>query len=466
MSTPDPNVHSSQLDPHAGADAKLEAEISEALGDLSIDEIMDMSAPKTPAPKAPRAEGSSRPSGGGRGKPSSSRPGRTAPKPERVRKTGTVMRIHGDDVFVEFGPKSQGVCPLVQFGNEAPALGAKMEFILERFDAFDELYVLSREGAVQKANWSNLEVGQVVEARCIGMNKGGLEMEIAHHKAFMPAGQVDVRHIADISIYLGQKFPCQVVELNRDKDRIVLSRKAVLEEERSRLREEILAVLEVGQQRTVTISSIQPYGAFADLGGVDGLIHVSDISYDRIKHPKDVLKEGQQVDVKVLRIDRTQNPPKISLGMKQCMADPSVTAFNSLQVGETITGRVTKIMPFGAFVEVGPGFEGLVHISEISHERIPTVDKALSQDQIVTARILGVDPDKKRVSLSIKATIERPAPPPRAERQGDGGGRGGKPGRGDRREREMEFTREEDHEFRKLKARFGSDTSKLKGGLG
>ena len=258
------------------------------------------------------------------------------------------MRIHGDDVFVEFGPKAQGVCPLVQFGNEAPASGAKLEFIIERFDAFDELYVLSREGATQKANWAALEVGQIVEARCTGMNKGGLEMEIAHHKAFMPAGQVDVRHVADISIFLGQKFPCQVYELNREKDRIILSRKAVLEEERGRLREELMAVLEPGQQRTATISTIQAYGAFADLGGVDGLIHVSDISYDRVKHPKDVLKEGQQVEVKVLRIDRSQTPPRISLGMKQCMADPTVHAFNSIQVGETVTGRVTKIMAFGA----------------------------------------------------------------------------------------------------------------------
>ncbi len=448
MSTQD-STPSSASDARTSLDERLEAEISEALGDMSLDEIMETSAPVNP----PSAKRPSRPM-------ASSRPGargRQAPKAERVKRMGTVMRIHGDDVFVEFGPKSQGVCPLVQFGNEAPALGAKLEFVVDRYDAFDRLYVLSREGAVQKANWDALDVGQIVEARCIGMNKGGLEMEIAHHKAFMPAGQVDVRHVADISVFIGQKFPCRIMELNRDKDRIVLSRKSVLEEDRVRQREEILAVLEVGQQRTATIQTLQPYGAFADIGGVDGLIHVSDISYDRVKHPKDVLSEGQQVEVKILRIDRSLNPPKISLGMKQCMADPAVTAFNELTAGETITGRVTRLMPFGAFVELRPGLEGMVHISEISHDRIATVDKVLKKDQVVTAKILSVDLDQRRIALSIKATIDRPAPQPKPGRSD---------GRGDRGHRvEKEFMREEDPELRKLKARFGGG-SKLKGGLG
>ena len=259
------------------------------------------------------------------------------------------------------------------------------------------------------------------------MNKGGLEMEIAHHRAFMPAGQVDVRHVADISVFLGQKFPVQIVELNKDKDRLVVSRKAVVAAERVEQREKLLAVLEVGQTRTATITTVQSYGAFADLGGVDGLIHVSDLAHERVKNPSDVVKVGQVVQVRVLKIDDSQSPPKIGLGLKQLVADPWVAAMQSLEPGATITGRVTKTMPFGAFVEIAPGVEGLVHISEISHDRIPTVEAALRKDEIVTCKVLGVDDGKKRISLSIKALVEPPARPEPQAAGGAGGGRGPKP---------------------------------------
>jgi len=192
--------------------------------------------------------------------------------------------VHGGDVFVEFGPRSQGVCPVIQF-DAPPQPGDQLEFVVDRLDAFEGLLLLSRPGVVQKADWGNLAEGMVVEARCVGMNKGGLEMEVAHHKGFMPAGMVDVRHVTDISVFIGEKFPCQIVELNREKGRIILSRKAVLAAERREKAEQLLAVLEEGQTRSATILSLHPYGAFADLGGVDGLIHISDLSHDRIRHP-------------------------------------------------------------------------------------------------------------------------------------------------------------------------------------
>lgn len=364
-------------------------------------------------------------------------------------RTGRVLRIHAGDVFVEFGPRSQGVCPLTQF-KEPPAVGSEMDFVVERLDAFEGLLVLALPGAVTKADWGNLEVGQVVEARCTGMNKGGLEMEVAHHKGFMPAGMVDLRHVPDISVFIGEKFPCEIMELNKDKNRLILSRKAVLVAERAGKREELLAQLEVGQIRPATIISLQPYGAFADLGGVDGLIHISDIAHDRIKHPSDVLKEGEIVQVKIKKIDRDQQPVKISLSRKETMNDPLAQAVTTVSTGDTVTGKITRITEFGAFVELAPGVEGLVHISEVSHDRIPSVDKVLKRDEVVTCKVLQVDPGRKRISLSIKALQSAPERP-------------GRPGS----DSEKNAPREEDPGMRKLKARMGGKPNpQLKGGLG
>ncbi|MBM4101441.1 MAG: 30S ribosomal protein S1, partial [Phycisphaerae bacterium] len=188
----------------------------------------------------------------------------------RQLRSGRVMEIRGNDVYIEFGPKSQGICPLDHFA-EPPKPGEEMEFVVERLDPFEGLLILAREGAASKAPWSDLKVGHIVEARCVGMNVGGLDMEVAHHHAFMPASQVDVRHIEDISIFLGQKVECEIVELRRNKERMLLSRRRVLERRRAEQRDEVLKSIEVGTERTATIVSLQPFGAFADLGGVDGL---------------------------------------------------------------------------------------------------------------------------------------------------------------------------------------------------
>jgi small subunit ribosomal protein S1 len=428
MSTDQTNNAESFPNPRTSSyDAELEREIEAALGGLSVEDLEGASS----APK-------------------------NASRGRQVRQ-GTIIRVHAGDVFVEFGPRSQGVCPLSQFlqtgDQQPPVVGSERGFVVERFDPYEGLSILSLEGAVQKADWGTLEVGQIVEARCTGMNKGGLEMEIAHHRAFMPAGQVDVRHVADISVFLGEKFPVQIVELNKDKDRLVVSRKAVVAVERAEQREKLLAV-------------------FADIGGVDGLIHVSDLAHERVKNPADVVKVGQVVQVRVLKIDDAQSPPKIGLGLKQLVADPGVAALQSLEPGATVTGRVTKTMPFGAFVEIAPGVEGLVHISEISHDRIPTVESALRKDEVVTCKVLGVDGGKKRISLSIKALVE---PPARPEPQAAGGAGGGKGPRADEgfgsafgRRRGKDDApaapRQEDAALRRLRASWGSG-KELKGGL-
>ncbi len=423
-STPSPAHSTSRLD------AGLEAEIAEALGGRSADELM--SAPSRGA--APKSGG-------------------------RQMRTGRVVQVHGQDVFVEFGPKSQGVCPIAHF-EDPPALGESFDFVVERLDPFENMLILARPGQVTKAAFGDVEVGQLVEARCTGMNRGGLEMEFAHHKAFMPAAHVDLRHIEDISVFIGQKFACEIIELKKEKGRMVLSRRKVLERDKAEKREQLMAVLEVGQQRTATIVSVQPYGAFADLGGADGLIPISELAHERLRHAKDAVKEGDVVEVKVIRVERQGKDTKITLSRKAVMADPVATAMKDLQEGATVTGRVTNLAEFGAFIELAPGVEGLVHISEITHDRLPNPVATLRKDEVVTVKILSIDEKKKRIALSIKALKDAPARPEREDRGGGGGGRGG---RGRDREEPM-VERAADPAMQKLLSKFGGGS--LKGGLG
>jgi small subunit ribosomal protein S1 len=388
-------------------DAKLQAEIEAALGDMSLEDMLDVA--DQPAPPA----GSAGPS----------------------MKTGRIVRIHRDDVFVEFGPKSQGVCPRSQFDNP-PTVGEVMPFVVDRFDAKEGLLILSRHGAVAKAVWETMATGQVVEAMCTGTNKGGLELEVAKHRAFMPAGQVDIHHVEDLSVFVGQKLTCEIIELDRTRGRIILSRRRCLEAERQRQGGELLKQLAEGDERTAVVRSLQAYGAFADLGGVDGLIHISDICHERIKHPSERLTEGQEVQVKVLKIDLEQDPPRIGLGLKQCLADPFHTEAAKLTEGATVTGRVTRIMPYGAFVEIAPGVEGLVHISQVSHQRVQKITQVIKPNEIVTVKVLDIDPKQRRISLSLRAAKEESA---------------------------SQTLRPEDPALKKLKAKFGGD---LKGGIG
>ncbi len=396
--------------PPIDMDANLEAEIEAALGDMAIEDMLDYAdRPQT--------------TGGG-----------------RDTKTGLIVAIQGSDVFVEFGPKSQGLCPLEQF-TEAPQVGARMDFVVDRFDRNEGLLMLSREGAIRKADWEALQVGQIIEARCTGVNKGGLELEVANHPAFMPAGQVDIRHIEDLGVFVGEKMPCEVIELDPSHGRIILSRRMHMEAERARLREELMEKIVEGETVPAVITSIQVYGAFADLGGIDGLIHISDLSYTRINHPSESVKEGDQVKVKILKIDRDHEPPRIGLGLKQTLEDPYSSEVEKLDVGATVTGRITKITAFGAFVELSPGVEGLIHISELSNERVQKVSSIVKPGEVVTVKVLSVDSDQRRIGLSLKAA--------RAE------------------DEKSSFDRDDDPDMRKLKAqlskKFGDN---LKGGLG
>ena len=289
--------------------------------------------------------------------------------------------------------------------------------VVDKFSSEESLFICSRPGAVQKAAWELLQIGQIVEARVTGVNKGGLELEVAGHRAFMPASQVSLDRIADLSVFIGEKFPCQVTQLDRrGLGNIVLSRRDLLGQERKEKAEKLKATLAEGQTLDGTVRKIMPFGAFIDLGGLDGLCHISDMTYDRVvpseKNVAKYVKEGEKVRVQILKMDLENN--RISLGMKQLSADPFMTATNDITEGADVTGKIVRMTEFGAFVELSPGVDGLLHISEISRKRINKPEDVLKQDQVVTCRVLKIDPQTRRVSLSMKALeAELPKEPPR-----------------------------------------------------
>jgi small subunit ribosomal protein S1 len=361
----------------------------------------------------------------------------TATDSGRKSRSGVVAAIHGRNVLVEFGPREQGCCPTSHF-DELPQVGESLDFTVERVDR-DGMLVLSRKGAVQKATWDALEQGQVVEARCTGTNKGGLEMEVAGHKAFMPAGQVAIHHVPDLDVMIGEKMACEVMELDRRANRIVLSRKRVLYGEREAAKGEMLETLTVGDTHDATITSVQPYGAFADIGGLEGLIHRSEMTWERDTDPAKFVKVGDMVKVQILAIDTTNDEPKIAFGMKQLIDDPFVSSMAAIEVGEMVTGTVTRLADFGAFVDLGSGTEGLVHISELADHRIKSPKDVVKEQQVITVKVLSVDPATRRIALSLK--------------QASGNF-----------EAEDAPLREEDKAMKKLREKFGSGP--LKGGIG
>jgi len=366
----------------SNVDRELQAEIDAALGDMSLEDIVGGGAPRRAA--APPGQGSKR-----------------IPRLEPgTRLTAAVSRLGLEDAFIELGPKMLGICSLTQFEHK-PEVGEEVDFIVNRVDWKQGLVDLGRAGAVQKGEWDTLQKGQTIEAQCTGVSKGGLELRVGSLRAFMPAGQVDRQHIDDLSTLIGQSLTCEVMEINREKRNLIVSRKAVQEREAAIQREKTLETLAVGHEIEGVVRRIMPFGAFVDIGGVDGLVHVSDLSYERVHKPEDVVHEGQTVRVKVLKID--DGGHKISLGMKQCQADPFTTAGATLAPGAEVVGKVVRLADFGAFVQIAPGVDGLIHISELSHERVNRVNQVVKLDEIVRVKVLSIDPASRRISLSLKA---------------------------------------------------------------
>lgn len=372
----------------------------------------------------------------------------------REHRTGKVVSVGPNDVFIEFGPKELGVVDRKQFADDAlPEVGSELKLVVNRYDREESIFVCSLPGTVQKADWEMLEPGQTLEARVTGVNKGGLELEVAGHRAFMPASQVALGHIDDLSVFVGDKMTCQVQRVDRGgKGNIVLSRRNILQEERAKQAEELKTKLEVGQTVEGVVRKIMPFGAFVDLGGVDGLVHISDIAHTRIpqgeKHIAEHIQEGQRVRVQILKISWEDN--RISLGMKQLQEDPFVTASNEIQEGADVSGRVKNIADFGVFVEIAPGIEGLIHISELDYKRVGHPSEVVKADEVITVRVLKVDPESHKISLSLKALKD--APKGSGGKPG-GGGKGGRGrgGRGDRDTRSPEEILKESPEFRRLR---------------
>lgn len=346
----------------------------------------------------------------------------------REHRKGLVVSIGPTDIFLEFGPKSLGVAPRAAWpDDQLPKVGEELEVVIDKFEPTEQINICSRPGQVVKAAWENLEVGQTVEGKVVGVNKGGLEVEVAGHRAFLPASQVSFERIPDLSVMLGEKLTCQVSQVDkRGRGNIVLSRRDLLDAERREKAVKLKDTLHEGDTVDGTVRKIMPFGAFVDVGGVDGLVHISDLTYDRIGFGEQaiakVLKEGQAVRVRVMKLewnDQDMRKSRISLGMKQLAADPFQTAVADIKEGATVGGRVTRLAEFGAFVELSPGVEGLVHVSEIAHKRINHPQDALKQDEVVQAKVLKIDPDTRRISLSLKALLEAPAGPAGGGKKGD-----------------------------------------------
>ncbi|HEV8686811.1 MAG TPA: 30S ribosomal protein S1 [Gaiellaceae bacterium] len=323
---------------------------------------------------------------------------------------GKVVRVDKDEVLVDIGYKSEGVIPVaelsirrsvnpadeVSIGDEIDAL------VLTKEDAEGRL-ILSKKRARFELAWKKIEgaaeTGEAVIGRVIEVVKGGLILDLGV-RGFLPASLVDIRRVQDLDEFLGQELRAKVIELNRSRNNVVLSRRAVLEDERKEQRQQILDRLQPGDVVEGQISNIVDFGAFVDLDGMDGLIHISELSWSHVNHPSEMLEIGQTVKVKVLDIDRERQ--RISLGLKQTQSDPWQQVLEQYKEGDTVDGKVTKVVTFGAFVEILPGVEGLVHISELAQHHVENPREVVSQGDAVKVLILEVDGERRRLSLSLK----------------------------------------------------------------
>ena len=319
---------------------------------------------------------------------------------------GTVRSIHDGIVVVDIGFKSEGAIPLSEFGDP-PAIeeGDEIEVFLESIEDQEGQVVLSKTKADFMRVWDRIkdayDSDQIVEGRLMRRIKGGIVVDLFGVDAFLPGSQIDIKQVKNFDQFLGNVYPFRIIKLNKNRRNIVISRRVVLEEERSRLRKQILATLEVGQVRQGSVKNITDFGAFIDLGGLDGLLHITDIAWGRVGHPSEVLSIGEEVEVKVLNYDEKRE--RISLGMKQLQDHPWKDVEEKYPVDNKVIGKVVSITDYGAFVELEQGVEGLVHISEMSwtqHIRHPS--KLVSIGDEVEVMVLRVDQEGQKISLGLK----------------------------------------------------------------
>ena len=327
---------------------------------------------------------------------------------------GYVVNVTGEEVVVDLGLKCEAVIPRMEFASEDGALnveaGQFVGVLVEKFDELTGTAVVSRRKALQEEVWEEIERAfyeeQPVRGRVVQRVKGGLEVNIGVH-AFMPASQADLKPHPTLEEWIGQEIECKVIKLNRKRDNVVVSRRKLLEEETNRKKAVLMEHLVEGAVLTGRVKNLTDYGAFVDLGGIDGLLHMTDLSWTRVTHPSEVVQAGQEVEVKVLKFDREKE--RVSLGMKQLTADPWENVTTQFHAADHVTGKVVSVTDYGAFVELQPGVEGLIHISEMSWtRRLRHPSKILKPGEMAEVAILEVNPEQRRISLSLRQALPDP----------------------------------------------------------
>ena len=403
----------------AELDPELEAQLSAGLGDDALSLQMNAAAAQAGA-GGPAVDGDQSATGADAPAPGHEEQAST-PSPmvgseeslEAGQKLmGKVDSKTDSDVFVNLGLRYQGIIPRTDYPDgKGPPVGFSGAFLVDRVDTENGLIHLHSPRGARKvsgsADWESLSVGQNVECSVTGTNKGGLQVQVGKLRGFMPASQIDLGYVADLNDYKGKKLNARIIEVKPEKRNLVLSRAAILKEERKGKEQEVWQSLTAGETRPGIVRALKPYGAFVDIGGVDGFLHIGEISHNRIGHPQDVLTVGDKIEVKVLKVD--PDSKKVGLGMKQLTKNPWQVIEESYPVGSTCKGKVTKCTEFGAFVEIEKGVEGLIHISELDHKRVSRVSDVVRVNEEVEAKVLQVEPNRKRIALSLKALKEKPA---------------------------------------------------------
>ena len=333
---------------------------------------------------------------------------------------GEVVKIDRDEVLVDIGYKSEGVIPTKELSirhdvdpNQIVKVGDRIEALVLQKEDKEGRLILSKKRAQYERAWGRIEEimrsGQTIKGPVIEVVKGGLILDIGL-RGFLPASLVDLRRVRDLQPFVGQELEAKIIELDRNRNNVVLSRRAFLEESQSEGRKKFLENLKKGERRKGTVSSIVNFGAFVDLGGVDGLVHVSELSWKHVDHPQEIVAVGQEVEVEVLDVDLERE--RVSLSLKATQEDPWKEFERTSKAGSVIDGTVTKLVPFGAFVRVAQGIEGLVHISEISNEHVDSPESVLTVGQEVQVKVIDVDVSRRRVSLSMRQ-VSSPPPKPK-----------------------------------------------------
>jgi len=323
---------------------------------------------------------------------------------------GTVVKVDKDEVLLDIGYKSEGVIPArelsIRYGvktEEEVKVGDEIDALVLQKEDKEGRLILSKKRAQYERSWNSLEKNMLenepIEGEVIEVVKGGLILDIGL-RGFLPASLIDVHRVKELHSFLQSRLICKIIEMDRNRNNVVLSRRAFLEETASERRKILLDNLEKGMRVGGKVSSIVSFGAFVNLGGIDGLIHISELSWCHVEKPSEVLSVGDEVDVEILEVDKERE--RISLSLKACQADPWEQLSRDVQVGEVINGMVTKLVPFGAFVQVRPGIEGLIHISELSRRHVEQPDEVVAVSQEIEVKVIDIDIDRRRISLSLK----------------------------------------------------------------